>query len=115
MRKRAKIEIEAQQDSSDYSLRKRIYQTQKSRNEMDWQKRKTQNEMEILMKELNKLEEALREKMDFIKCAETRLENRTYRPGFELCCDESEFGLNDEVLQLKKTKQDLLTKINCSK
>lgn len=115
MRKRAKIDTEAQQDATDYALRKRIYQTQKARNEMEWQKRKMQKEMESLMNELTRLEEALRDKVDAVKCAETRLENRTYRPGYELCRDEPEFGLNDEVLQLRKTKSQLMTKIDCTK
>lgn len=33
-------EIRAQQDATDYTLRKRIYQTQKARNEQEWQKLK---------------------------------------------------------------------------
>ncbi|XP_015119462.1 tektin-2 [Diachasma alloeum] len=115
MRKRAKIDTEAQQEATDYALRKRIYQTQKARNEMEWKKRKMQEEMQSLMNELTRLEEALRNKVDAVKCAETRLENRTYRPGYELCRDEPEFGLNDEVLQLRKTKSELVTKINCTK
>ncbi|XP_008558946.1 tektin-2 [Microplitis demolitor] len=115
MRKRARNDMEAQQDASDYALRKRIHQTQKSRNEMQWQKQKVQNELELLEKEIHRLENALINKIDIIKCAETRLENRTYRPGYELCRDEAEFGLKDEVMQLRQTKEELLGKINCSK
>lgn len=40
MRERAWNDIKAQQDATDYTLRKRIYQTQKARNEMEWQKLK---------------------------------------------------------------------------
>lgn len=115
MRKRAKNDIEAQQDATDYCLRKRIYQTQKARNEMEWQKKRLQREMEALEKEIRQLEAALRDKINAIKCAESRLENRTYRPGYELCRDESEFGLRDEVLQLRQTKEELNAKINSAK
>ncbi|CAL7936308.1 unnamed protein product [Xylocopa violacea] len=107
MRERARNDIKAQQDVTDFSLRKRIYQTQKARNELEWQKLKIQKEMEILQKEIVRLEGALMHKIDSIKCAETRLEKRTYRPGFELCCDEAELGLKDEVLQLRQTEKDL--------
>ena len=40
MRERARNDIIAQQDVTDFSLRKRIYQTQKARNELEWQKLK---------------------------------------------------------------------------
>lgn len=59
------------------------------------------------MREITRLEGALANKMDVVKCAQTRLENRTSRPGYELCKDEVETGLRDEVLQLKQTKENL--------
>jgi len=40
MREHALNDIKAQQDATDYTLRKRIYLTQKARNEMEWQKLK---------------------------------------------------------------------------
>lgn len=40
MKESAGNDIKAQQDATDYTLRKRIYQTQKARNEMEWQKLK---------------------------------------------------------------------------
>ncbi|XP_017885994.1 tektin-2 [Ceratina calcarata] len=115
MRERARNDIKAQQDVTDFSLRKRIYQTQKARNELEWQKLKIQKEMEILQKEIVRIEDALLHKIDSMKCAETRLENRTYRPGFELCRDEAEMGLKDEVLQLRQTEKDLIDVLNKSK
>lgn len=115
MRERARNDIIAQQDVTDFSLRKRIYQTQKARNELEWQKRKIQKEMEISQKEIVRLENALLHKTDAIKCAETRLESRTYRPGIELCLDEADSGLKNEVLQLRQTEQDLIKVIENSK
>ncbi|XP_033333101.1 tektin-B1 [Megalopta genalis] len=115
MRERARNDVKAQQDVTDFSLRKRIYQTQKGRNELEWQKLKIQKEMEIMQKEIVRLEDALLHKTDSIKCAETRLENRTYRPGFELCRDEVDGGLKDEVLQLRQTEKDLKKVIHDSK
>ncbi|XP_034936566.1 tektin-2 isoform X2 [Chelonus insularis] len=113
--KTAQNNIEAQQDITDYVMRKRIYQTQRSKNEMEWQKNKTEKEMELVEKEIRRLEDTLRSKTNILKCAETRLESRTYRPSYELCRDESENGLKDEVLQIEQTKRELTNKINCAK
>lgn len=74
-----------------------------------------QKEMEALKKEIVQLEEALRSKADAVKCAETRLEMRAHRPGFELCKDEAESGLRNEVLQLKQTEEDLIKAIERAK
>ncbi|XP_070151399.1 tektin-B1 [Polyergus mexicanus] len=115
MKECAQNDIKAQQDATDYTLRKRIYQTQKARNEMEWQKLKVQKEMEMLGKEIIELEKALMNKTKVVKCVETRLENRAYRLGSELCTDEVELGLKNEVLRLKQTKEDLIQTIEHAK
>ncbi|XP_016842708.1 tektin-2 [Nasonia vitripennis] len=114
-KEKSKHEIEFQQDATNYALRRRAFVSTKARNEVEWQKLKLQKEMDTLRKQLTDLENALRAKTDDVKCAETRLENRTYRPGFELCQDEPEFGLKDELQKLQQTKEDLATKIDCAK
>ncbi|EZA60445.1 Tektin-2 [Ooceraea biroi] len=114
-REHAWNDIKAQQDVTDYTLRKRIYQTQKARNELEWQKLKVQKEMEMLRKEITEAEGALTSKTDIVKCVETRLGNRTYRPGAELCKDQVELGLKSEVLQLRQTEEDLNKIIECSR
>lgn len=47
MRDRANNDIKAQQDVTDFALRKRIYQTQKARNELEWQKLKVYDSIYI--------------------------------------------------------------------
>lgn len=71
--------------------------------------------MEKCINEIKILEQALRDKIDALKLAETRLENRAQRSGMELCCDEVYKGLCDEVTQLRETRRMLSTKINCTK
>ncbi|KAJ8943826.1 hypothetical protein NQ318_020898 [Aromia moschata] len=115
VRERARNDMLAQRDRVDFTLRKRIYETQKARNEIEWQQLKMRDEMERVIKEIKTLEDALLAKTDALKLAETRLENRSYRPGFELARDECENGLKEEVLQLQKTRRDLMDKINCAK
>lgn len=115
VRERARNDLKAQRDHVDFTLRKRIYETQKARNELEWQQFKMREEMKKLLKEIKTLEDALLDKTDALKLAETRLENRAYRPGFELARDEPESGLKNEVMQLRKTTQSLMDKINCAK
>lgn len=71
--------------------------------------------MEMLGKEITELERALMNKIKVVKCVETRLENRMFRLGSELCTDEVELGLKNEVLQLKQTKEDLIQIIEHAK
>ncbi|XP_022901941.1 tektin-2 [Onthophagus taurus] len=115
IREKARNDIRAQRDYVDFILRKRIYEIQRARNELEWQQLKMREEMEKVGKEIQSLEEALNNKDDARKLAETRLENRTYRPGFELARDEAEIGLKDEVTQLTQTQQDIANKLNCAK
>jgi hypothetical protein len=73
------------------------------------------NEMEKMLKEVADLEQALLDMTNPVKLAETRLENRMFRPGPELVQDGAQFGLVDEVLQLHKTCRDLIKKIEDGK
>nr|CAD7440594.1 unnamed protein product [Timema bartmani] len=71
--------------------------------------------MSKLMKETEDLQKALDNKTDALKLAETRLENRMFRPGPELVEDEGQISLKDEVLHLRQTRQDLADKIASAK
>ncbi|XP_054288147.1 tektin-2-like [Macrosteles quadrilineatus] len=114
-RERAQNDMKAQNDATNFALRKRIYETQRIKNELDWQRFNILPYMDRLMKEIDNLEQALLDKTNALKLAETRCENRLYRPGAELCRDEPMLGLHDEVCQLRKTQQDLQNKIDAAK
>lgn len=79
VRERARNDMLAQRDRVDFTLRKRIYETQKARNEIEWQQLKMREEMTKVIREIQALEDALLAKTDALKLAETRLENRSYR------------------------------------
>lgn len=72
-------------------------------------------EMEEMVDEIQSLERALQDKTDALKLCETRLEIRSYRPGYEMARDEPDFGLQDEVRQLRQTRRDLTDKMDCAK
>ena len=61
--------------------------------------------------EIRRIEDAIRGKIRPSKLAQTRLENRTYRPNVELCRDNAQYGLTDEVRQLDVTKRALEDKL----
>jgi Tektin family len=71
----------------------------------------TEEEIAEIEAEIRRLENAIRAKMNPMKLAQTRLENRTYRPNVELCRDNVQYGLTDEVKQLDATTRALEDKL----
>ena len=67
----------------------------------------TEDEIAEMENDIRGLQEAIRAKTNPTKLAQTRLENRTYRPNVELCRDAPQYGLTDEVKQLEATKKAL--------
>ena len=61
--------------------------------------------------EIRRLQEAIAIKVGFSKVGQTRLENRLTRPNEEMCQDNVQFGLQDEVKQLGATTQSLQDKL----
>ncbi|XP_050571208.1 tektin-2 isoform X2 [Cygnus atratus] len=61
----------------------------------------TLEEISEMEEDIRRLEEDLRRKMQDLKVAHTRLETRMYRPNVELCRDQVQYGLTDEVHQLE--------------
>ncbi|XP_031616458.1 tektin-2 [Contarinia nasturtii] len=114
-REKTKNSLENQQELTEHTLRKRIFDTQRARNEFEWQIIKNKNEMKILLNEIEQIESALESNAKATKLAETRLENRCQRPGMELCMDGVYNGLCDEIKQLQFAQHQLNEKLSISK
>ncbi|XP_075054205.1 tektin-2 isoform X2 [Mixophyes fleayi] len=71
----------------------------------------TKEEIEELEQDIRRLDEDLRSKYGFLKLSHTRLETRTYRPNVDLCRDQVQYGLTDEVHQLEGTIAALKQKL----
>ncbi|XP_071655302.1 tektin-2 isoform X2 [Patagioenas fasciata] len=71
----------------------------------------TLEEIAEMEEDIRRLEEDLRRKMQDLKVAHTRLETRTCRPNMELCRDQVQYGLTDEVHQLEATIRALKEKL----
>ncbi|XP_055597832.1 tektin-2-like [Uranotaenia lowii] len=114
-REKAKNILKAQQDRTAHTLRKRIFETQRSRNELEYQLDKMKEEMGKCSTEIDTLEQACNDAMESLKVNETRLENRAQRSGMELCIDESFHGLSSEQHQLEATIKILREKISATR
>ncbi|NXS59850.1 TEKT2 protein, partial [Brachypteracias leptosomus] len=104
-------ELEAQRVATEFALRKRIRDLERAHDELKWQEQNTLEEIAEMEEDIRRLEEDLRRKMQDLKVAHTRLETRTCRPHKELCRDQVQYGLTDEVHQLQGTIRALRQKL----
>ncbi|XP_021231182.1 tektin-2 isoform X1 [Numida meleagris] len=124
-------ELEAQRVATEFALRKRIRDMERAYDELKWQEKnvngarliidhslgwgldakETLEEIAEMEEDIRRLEEDLRRKMQDLKVAHTRLETRTYRPNVELCRDQAQYGLTDEVHALEGSIRALKLKL----
>ncbi|KAI5139693.1 tektin-2 isoform X1 [Manis pentadactyla] len=104
-------ELEAQRVATEFAFRKRLRDMEKVYSELKWQEKNTLEEISELHEDLRHLEEDLRRKLQNLKLCHTRLESRTCRPNVELCRDQAQYGLTDEVHQLETTIAALKQKL----
>ncbi|KAK4327352.1 hypothetical protein Pmani_002180 [Petrolisthes manimaculis] len=99
-----KREDETQQTATEYSLRCRLHQESRARDELQWQKEKLMAEIKDQEKEISALETQLQASSLPLKVAQTRLEGRTARRGQDLVRDAAQDGLAAEVTQLTQSR-----------
>ncbi|KAM7097674.1 tektin-2 isoform 2-T8 [Molossus nigricans] len=104
-------ELEAQRVATEFAFRKRLREMEKVYSELKWQEKNTLQEIAELQEDIRHLEEDLHRKLLNLKLCHTRLESRTYRPNVELCRDQAQYGLTDEVHQLEETIAALKQKL----
>ncbi|XP_044527442.1 tektin-2 [Gracilinanus agilis] len=104
-------ELEAQRVATEFAFRKWMRELEKALSELRWQEKNTLEEIADLEEDIRRLEEDLHIKMRNLKLAHTRLETRTCRPSMELCRDQVQYGLTDEVHQLEATIAALKQKL----
>ncbi|KAI3358799.1 hypothetical protein L3Q82_015195, partial [Scortum barcoo] len=104
-------ELDTQRRATEFALRKRNHHEEQARDELQWQIKNTEDEMAEMESDIHGLDADLQEKTASLKLAHTRLENRTSRPGMDLCRDEVQHGLVNEVHQLEATIAALKQKL----
>uniref|UniRef100_A0A3P9MCW6 Tektin n=1 Tax=Oryzias latipes TaxID=8090 RepID=A0A3P9MCW6_ORYLA len=103
-------ELEAERRATEFALRKRSHHEEQARDELQWQMEAEIAEMES---DIRELDADLQAKTAPLKLAHTRLENRTRRPGMDLCMDEQvQHSLVAEVKQLEATVLALQQKLS---
>ncbi|XP_068566749.1 tektin-2 [Cebidichthys violaceus] len=105
-------ELDTRRRATEFALRKRIHHEEQARDELEWQIRNTEDEMAEMGRDIHGLDADLLAKTASLKLAHTRLENRTNRPGMDLCRDEVQHGLVNEVHQLEATIRALKQKLS---
>ncbi|XP_068432036.1 tektin-2 [Clinocottus analis] len=105
-------DLNAQHRATEFAFRKRTHHEDQARDELEWQIRHTEDEMAEMERDIIDLDADLQAKTASLKLAHTRLENRTYRPGMDLCRDEVQRGLVNEVDQLEATTLALKKKLS---
>merc|ERR1711936_526559 len=108
-------DLRVQQDATNFDFRKRHYEMKRAKEELEYQMKTTRNEISDQELNIADMEAAIRAKENPLKLAETRLENRTFRPHVELCRDEPQDGLTMEVQALKDTIHQLNVKLDHSR
>ncbi|XP_065891426.1 tektin-B1-like isoform X3 [Dysidea avara] len=107
-------DLETQWKTTNYAFRKRIHEMEEAKSELEWQKKNTEDEIVAMQKEIEGLSQSIAEKLPPMMVAQTRLENRTYRPNVELCRDQPQYNLVDEVGQIRASQQLLTGKRDVS-
>ncbi|CAF3360819.1 unnamed protein product [Rotaria socialis] len=108
-------DLESQGKASEYALRKRLHELERSLRELEWQKKQTEEEILSNENDIDRLEKAVRDKEPLIKLAMSRQENRHSRPGMDLVRDEVTYGLCDEIQQLTAEKRALEDRLKQTK
>nr|XP_034831405.1 tektin-B1-like [Maniola hyperantus] len=115
-REQARNQMYAQSQQVEMIVRRRVYDIQRARNEMEWQKYKLEANMQKVDREIESLRAAVADKINPTKLVETRLETRTRRPVLERVQDKPMRGLIEEYERvhtssnmLEKKLQDALS------
>ncbi|KAM6958863.1 tektin-2 [Aplochiton taeniatus] len=108
-------ELEAQRQATEFAIRKRTHNLERAHKELNWQLQNTEDEIMDMERDIRMLDEDIRAKTAPLKLAQTRLGNRTKRPGVDLCRDEVQYGLVEETKQIEATILALRQKLSQAK
>ncbi|XP_013172105.1 PREDICTED: tektin-B1-like [Papilio xuthus] len=108
-REQAKNQMYAQSQEVEMFMRRRVYDIQRARNEMEWQKSKLETNLQKVDREIECLRAAVADKINPTKLVETRLEMRTRRPVLGRVQDKPMRGLIEEYERVH-TSSNLLEK-----
>ncbi|XP_022129659.2 tektin-B1-like [Pieris rapae] len=110
-REQVKNQLYAQCQAVEMVMRRRVFDIQRARNEMEWQKLKLEQNLAKVEREIESLRAAVADKINPTKLVETRLEARTRRPALERVQDKPTRGLIEEYERVHTSTSTLEKKL----
>ncbi|XP_045495874.1 tektin-B1-like [Colias croceus] len=110
-REQARNQMFAQNQQVEMVMRRRVFDIQRARNEMEWQKMKLEQNLVKLDREIESLRAAVADKINPTKLVETRLDARTRRPVLERVQDKPMRGLIEEYERVHTSSNLLENKL----
>ncbi|XP_064382197.1 tektin-2-like [Halichondria panicea] len=105
------LQLEAQWTTTNYAFRKRIHEMEQAIHELEWQQKNTETEVREVEDEISCLEKSLALKIPPMMVTQTRLENRIQRPNVELCRDQTQYQMVEEIAKIGDSQQALKEKL----
>lgn len=105
-------DMREQCDTVDVCFQKRLEEMEDAKSKMEENLRKMCDEICQMEKNIDMLKKAIRDKENPMKVSQTRLNNRTYRPGVELCRDPVQYKLVGEVNEIAQSIDALTEQLN---
>lgn len=107
----AENDIVAQQNATEFAFRRRLHETSRAKDELEWQRKQTMNEIKAVEGLIRTLEGSIPSRRLAMKVAQSRLESRRDRPGVEKSFTAIDKGLMDECRQLQSTANATQSKL----
>ncbi|XP_060074860.1 tektin-4-like [Ylistrum balloti] len=107
-------DMREQCDTVDLNFQKRIEEMEDAKTKMEENLQKICDEIAQMEKNIDMLRKAIRDKENPMKVSQTRLDNRTFRPGVELCRDPVQYKLVGEVNEISQSIDALTERLNNS-
>lgn len=105
-------DMREQCDTVDVAFQKRVTEMEDAKTKMEENLKKVCEEITQMEKNIENLKKAIRDKENPMKVSQTRLENRTFRPGVELCRDPVQYKLVGEVNEIHSSIDALTDQLN---
>merc|ERR1719192_539785 len=105
-------DMREQADQVDVNFTKRITEMDDAKTKLEENLHKVVKQIKDQESNIANLEQAIRDKEDPLKVAQTRLYNRTYRPGVEMCRDPAQYHLVGEVNEINQSVDALKQQLN---
>ncbi|KAI8796600.1 tektin-4 [Biomphalaria glabrata] len=105
-------DMREQADQVDVNFTKRITEMEDAKTKLEENLVKVVKQVKDQEKNIEDLQKEIRDKEDPLKVAQTRLYNRTFRPGVELCRDPAQYHLVGEVNEINQSIDALKQKLN---